>query len=56
MTMLLKSNRRCHVDDSFYQLGLLDLRVGMIAPLELGTREMIAGVERRWIVRLRQLG
>jgi hypothetical protein len=43
-----------HINDSIDQLGLLDLWVGFIAPLELKARQAVASMQRRWLSR--QLG
>lgn len=37
-----------HIDSSFYEFSLLDLRHEGVAPLEFGTREAIAGFEERF--------
>jgi hypothetical protein len=43
--MPIKTGWGRHVDHSFDELGLLDLRVGIEASLELGARQAVASVE-----------
>jgi hypothetical protein len=45
LCMLLKACRRGHIDDAFDKLGLLEVRHGLIGPLELGTREPVTALK-----------
>jgi hypothetical protein len=44
--VFLETRGGWHVDDSFDELGLLDLRVRQVAPLELRPRQTVAVGER----------
>jgi len=46
-TVVMNTNRGWHVHNSFDKLGLFDLGMGLVATLELGAREGVAGVQRR---------
>jgi hypothetical protein len=36
------------VYDSFDEFGFLDFRMRFVAPLKLGARQVVAGLERQW--------
>jgi len=54
--MLFGARGGWHIDNSFDELGDFDLGMGLVAALELGARQAVAGIERgrRWVRRLRR--